>query len=315
VNATVKNNAMKLAAFVVMALASSGTLGCKQQVLCPPLDACGGPRDGDGNRLRDMFGNLLRPVGEWVLAENHPSCTEDLYVPANDTRLGLANLPPPGSAFPEPAVFDWCLLLTTGPGAGPAIRQKPPRFYYESGPIGVVSLKYGEDGHFTSGITRTGTFDLVFPPYCVRAFGAADGRIIDPETMGDARGDICQQLEGPIRASGLGEGSYRNTTCKKNPDDPDDDFGCICTFDVTETGGPSGSYFIQGEDTITHLPGTNFPLRADFCWEGDRLQLTGSDGTYLFDQRGVRTFDLVRACGENSQCASGNCNTTIGVCQ
>jgi hypothetical protein len=287
-------------------------LGCKQPVLCPPLASCGGPRD--------VNGNSMPPMGEWVLTEGHPSCTEDLYVPANDTRTGLASLPPTGAPAVEPALFDWCLLLVTGPDPmdplnKPAIIQKPPRFYYESGPIGAASIKYEiQEGkpHFVAGITRTGTFTLDFPAYCVRAFGAMGNKPLEP---GGASVDLCKQLEVPIAASGLGEGSYRNTKCYKYESDPIEYYGCYCTFDVTETGGPSGGFFLEDDSTITHLPGTNFPQRATFCQEGDRLQLTGADGSYLFDQRGVRTFDLKKACGMDSDCASGSCDTTIGVCR
>jgi hypothetical protein len=295
---------------VAVLAVGSAMLGCKQPVLCPPLPACGGEVDPN-------TGAPLPPLGEWVLAPDHPSCTEDLYVPANDTRLGLSNLPPVGTPLPEPALFDWCLLLIAGPAVSPAILARPPRFYYESGPIGAASIKYEdlETGlHFTAGITRTGTFDLDFPAYCVQQFGAKEGGLVDPVNKPGVTGDICQQLEKPIFDTGFGEGSYRNTTCKKNPDDPPDYYGCICTFDVTETGGPSGPFFMQNRKTITHLPGNNFPQKANFCQQGDRLQLTGADDTYLFDQRGVRTFDLVRACGDNAQCASGNCDTMNGYC-
>lgn len=305
--------AQKIGLLTTLALLAAGStmLGCKQPVLCPALPACGGQKDQN-------TGAPLPPWGEWVLAPGHPSCTEDLYVPANDTRLGLANLPPLGTPYPEPAVFDWCILLVTGPGVSPEILKKPPRFYYESGPIGSASIKYEmtEQGpHFVAAITRTGSFELDFPAYCVQQFGAKGGLPVDPTSETPTKtGDICEQLQKPIFDSGLGEGSYRNTRCSRNMNDDPSYYGCICTFDVTETGGPSGPFFMQNRKTITHLPGTSFPQKADFCQQGDSLQLTGSDDTYLFDQRGVRTFDLVRACAENSQCASNVCDTTVGVC-
>jgi hypothetical protein len=251
------------------------TTGCQQSVLCPALDSCGG----------------ALPVGDWVLAPGHPSCSEDLYVPPTDTRLVQGDLPPGRTPPPEPALFDWCLLLVTGPGAN--IQVKPPRFYYEDGPVGSASVKYDADGHFSAGITRTGTYTLDFPAYCMRAFGAMDGKPADP--VNDPNGppvNVCKQLEVPLRASGLGEGSYRNTTCEPNPADP---AGCLCAFDVTETGGPSGSFQQIDGNTLLHLPGSNFPQKVTFCNKGDRLELTGTSGAYLFDVRGLRTFDLVRA--------------------
>jgi hypothetical protein len=311
------------ATFAVAALAALA--GCKQPVLCPALGSCGGPRDpATGHSQLPV--SPVKTTQEWALAAGHPSCTEDLYIPANDTRLPGAPQPTTGMPYPEPAVFDWCILLVTGPGAGEDIRVKPPRFYYESGQIGVVALKYSPDGHFSAGITRTGTFYLDFPAYCISAFGAKGG-ILDPTQPMDMQQtvDVCKRLEVPVAASGLGEGSYRNTTCRLNTaqardewglEGPADPKGCICRFDVTETGGPSGAYSLLNDNTLVHIPGSNFPQKATFCQQGDRLQLTGTDGAYLFDQAGVRTFDLVRACATDATCTSRHCNgaTTNPVC-
>ena len=249
--------------------------GCKQEVLCPALDSCGGPL----------------PIGDWVLAPGYPSCSEDLYVPATDPRLVQADLPPGRIPPPEPALFDWCLLLVTGPGMN--IQVKPPRFYYEDGPVGAASVRYEANGQFTAGITRTGTFVLDFPAFCMRAFGGMDGKpAFDPNNLdGGPPVNVCKQLEAPLRSSGANEGSYPNTTCEPNPVDL---AGCLCTFDVTETGGPSGSYQLLDDHTIVHIPGSNFPQKATFCNKGDSLELTGANGAYLFDVRGLRTFKLTR---------------------
>jgi hypothetical protein len=307
-----------LAVFVAFAAIATG---CKQEVLCPSLGSCGGP---------PPIGVKAGTDATWVLAPGHGSCTEDLYVPAADTRLIIGNLPTTGMPYPEPAVFDWCVLLVTGPGAGGQIEVKPPRFYYESGQIGFVTLKFQADGHFSAGITRTGTFTLEFPAYCVRAFGATDG-VLDPADPTSPVVNVCKRLEQPVKSSGTGEGSYQNTTC-----DPDTDAlraqyglqgsastgGCLCRFDVDETAGPAGTYVMLNQNTILDFPdavASNFPQRTTYCSQGDDLQLTGADGAYLFDQRGVRTMDLVRSCKDGTECASGNCKVDPasgnGICQ
>src|SRR6185503_3930223 len=88
-------------------LASLATLGvgCKQPVLCAPLDSCGG--------------SLVAPDGTqaaWVLDDNHVSCMEDLYEPGKDTRLTMGEVTASQKPYPEPALYDWCVLLVTGPG-------------------------------------------------------------------------------------------------------------------------------------------------------------------------------------------------------
>jgi hypothetical protein len=286
---------------IVTALGLGATLsGCAQETNCEELDSCGGPM----------------PTGEWRLGANHPSCSEDLYIPATDTRLLGGEITPARQPTIEPALFDWCLLLLTGAADGDDVQVKPPRFYYESTVIGAAQITYTpganpDFGNFTAAITKTGRFTLDFPAACVRAFGATDrpDLAIDPS---GANVPVCERLQVPLAESGIGEGSYPNADCYANldasdprltpeqaerqrqnvkngyPADPD---GCLCEFDVTETGGPSGTYARQG-NVILHNPSGNFASRATYCNKGDRLELTGADGAFLFNISGLRTMDL-----------------------
>jgi hypothetical protein len=310
-----------------LALASLAVLAssCKQPVSCPSLGDCGGPLPTGYQQGTDS---------NWVLAPGHPSCTEDLYVPPNDPRLTMGNIVTAGTPYPEPALYDWCVLLVTGPGVGDAIQVKPPRFFYESGPIGFATVKFQADGHFSTGISRIGTFILYFPEFCIHAFGAKDG-MIDPNTNMPYP-NVCKQLEPPLKSSGIGEGSYQNTVCVPNNDEnrapleamgvrldvPADPGGCLCRFDVDETGGPAGTFARLDDNTIIDYPdavGSNYYQKTTYCLQGDNLKLTGADGAYLFDQKGLRTMDLVRTCTQSTECASGHCNiqpmADQGLCQ
>jgi hypothetical protein len=212
---------------------------------------------------------------------------EDLYLPPADQRLVKPDVPAERQSPPEPAVYDWCdSLITTG---GKDIQVKPAIFYYESGQIGKVELRINPDGTYSAGITRTGTFSLDLPAICMQQFGATDGRPIDPNDPNSPPGNVCQQLQGPLGMSGLGEGSYRNTICYPSTSDPG---GCTCQFDVTETGGPGGYYKVLDSNTLMFIPQTNFPGKAKYCNHGDSLEITGADGDYLFGQKGLRTMKL-----------------------
>jgi hypothetical protein len=136
-----------------------------------------------------------------VLSPGHPACIEDLYVPPQDTRVVGGEVPTARNPPLEPALFDWCDLLITSGGAN--IQAKSAAFIYESGPIGRTSLGYTPDpanprvGHYTLGITRTGTYTLDFPAVCMREFGAMDGRqALDAagNTVGPAT-NVCKQLQ------------------------------------------------------------------------------------------------------------------------
>ncbi|MDB4983306.1 MAG: hypothetical protein JWM82_4058 [Myxococcales bacterium] len=278
-------------------LSAAAASGCKQDPLCPALGSCGG----------------AVPVGRWILAPGYPSCAEDLYIPASDTRLVRASLPPTQMSAPEPALFDWCVLLVAS-AAKPA--GGAPRFYYESGPFGAVSVKYEADGHFSTGISRTGVFTLDYPAVCVREFGLMD-LPADP-TDPKVGGTVCNQLQGPLADSAIGEGSYRNLTCAANPDDPG---GCLCTFEVDEAGGPGGTYQVLQDqpNTLLHLNFAGFPEKATYCRQGNHLQLTGTDGDYLFAQKGLRTLDLTLACPVMAapgvgDMSAGSCDTDGMTC-
>ncbi len=171
----------------------------------------------------------------------------------------------------------------------------------ESGQIGTSNLRINDDANspdhlgltsFSVSLTRTGTFYLDFPAVCVHEFGALDGRPVDPNNPTGPTGDVCQQLQAPIAASGLGEGSYRNTTCVANPSDPKGNQGCICRFDVTETGGPSGFVKALNSNTLEFTLQTTFPNKVTYCNQGDSLELTAADGDYLFGVKGMRTFKM-----------------------
>jgi hypothetical protein len=295
-------------------------LGCKQAPLCQALGACGGGAP---------IGIQPNTDGNWVIAPGHPSCSEDLYIPASDPRLSMASPTTAGTANPEPAVYDWCSLLVAGPGMN--IEVNPPRLYEGGAQYGFVTLKFQADGHFSSGITLTGTFILELPAMCVSAFGATGGQL-DPSDPASPVVDVCKRLEGPLFNSAINTGAYQNLECAANTsqlraqlglDGAADPAGCLCRYDLDETGGPAGTYALENQNTIIDFPdavNSNYPQRTTYCLQGDDLQLTGADGAYLFDQKGLRTLDLVRGCQDDTECASGHCDTTVqiaakGICK
>jgi hypothetical protein len=309
---------------VTLALSSIAALGSgcfKQATHCPALGACGGGRP---------VGVKPGTDGNWVLAPGFGSCEEDLYMPASDPRVQMADPEEFGTAYPEPAVYDWCLLLVTGPGAGDSIQVFPPRLYQESPAYGFVTLKFQDDGHFSSGITLTGTFLLELPSYCIRAFGAqADTSVPATPTAPD---NVCKRLETPLYNAEINTGAYKNLTCDANTadvrarfglDGGGDPYGCLCRYDVNATGGPAGTYSLLNSNTIIDFPDavvSSYPQETTYCLRGDELQLTGADGAYLFDQTGLRTLDLVRGCSDDTDCVSGHCDSTTliagqGICK
>lgn len=256
--------------------------GCSQKTACSELGSCGGQVPFGNWMLRSpmlVAGNVTPTYG---------SCSEDLYVPPTDPRLGAgADVTIARTPVLEPALYDWCDGLLTSNGT--SIQNRSAIFYSESSPVGDARIRINADGTYSAGITRTGTFVLDFPALCMREFGALDGKSIDPMDPTAPTGNVCKQLEVPLRKSGAGPGSYQNTTCEPNPKDP---AGCLCAFDVQETAGPSGNYQVLDSNTILFLSDKNYPARVTYCNKGNELELTGADGEYLFGVRGLRTLDL-----------------------
>ena len=255
-----------------------------QKVQCPALDSCGG----------------ALPVGDWTLAPSHPSCSEDLYTPPGDPRLMQADLPPARTPPPEPALYDWCDQLVTSPNVPDmgtpmptttnSIVARLPTFNFTTFPIGSATIHYDANNKYVLSTTQTGTYTLDFPAYCMRAFGAIDTPF-DPNGLPSASGNVCQKLQVALRAEAPSQ--YRNIACELDPRDAPGQEGCLCGFDVYDVQVSSGSVILTGGDML-HLPGNIFPENVCYCAQGDRLELTGADGAYLFDRVGLRTLDLVK---------------------
>ncbi len=256
----------KLATLATLALPMAMT-GCKQPSLCPGISVCGG----------DL------PVGDWVLAAGHPSCSDDLYTPAADPRLVGGDLPAARTPPPEPALYDWCQLLvaTDAPDITNTV-YKLPNLYAESAEVGAAVIHYSADRHFKISTTRTGTFTADFSAYCMRAFGAVD----TPATSTTPVVTVCQKLTASLNARVRAQ--YTNIGCS------DYEGGCFCTFDLSDWQESSGIADAPSGGSMRHLFSNDFPQNVSYCASGDNLQLMASGGEYLFDRLGLRTLDLVR---------------------
>lgn len=260
--------------------------GCHQQTLCEALGDCGG--------------DLL---GDWALGPGQTSCSEDVTGLPSDPRLRGGDVPPQRIPAPEQAFSNWCQGLIAGTEN---ILTVPPTFFTESIPFGFATVSYHDDGTYSMGLGRTGYYYFAFSGACMRQFGAG---------AGVATADLCAQLQGPLGASGSGEGSYQNTTCGVNPDDP---YGCLCLFDVAEISGSGGRFERVSSNEILHLPNTpGYSFRTTYCRTGNKLQITGANGSYLLNKPALRTLDLgnvncadgVQGFGEEGVDCGGACGT------
>jgi hypothetical protein len=247
------------------------TTSCAQNPTCSELGTCGG-----------------NPVGDWVLAAGHPSCSEQLYRAPIDPRLAKGDQPAARLPLPEESLYDWCdalIFKTDDPNSVDS--NHLARFSVADQTVGAAWIHYDGAGNYAALLTKTGTYVAEYPSGCVRAFGAMD----------DATGGgVCTQVQAYLAAkSSVG----RNIACVSTPNDPTG--GCTCRFSISIQSGGSGTYKPASSNTIVHQltarfpdksQAADFPSYATFCNKGTSLQLTGADGGYLFNEPGLRTLDL-----------------------
>jgi hypothetical protein len=251
---------------VILAL----TTGCAQKPTCTELGNCGG----------------TLPASDWVLSPGHGSCSEQLYAPPPDPRLAKGDQPAARLPLPEESFFDWCdELIFKGDDPGAIDSNHVARFSISDQTIGAAWVHYDGVGNYAASLTRTGTYLVEYPAACVRGFGAKD----------NANGGVCTQIQGYLAAKSK---TGRNIACLPNPSEA---AGCACQFTISIQGGGSGEYRLSSPNTIVHAEtarfpdktqAADFPSSATFCNKGSSLQLTGTDGGYLFNQPGLRTLDL-----------------------
>jgi hypothetical protein len=244
--------------------------GCAQKPTCEELGTCGGS-----------------PLGDWVLAAGHPACSEQLYEPPPDPRLAKGDQPAARLPLPEESLYDWCdALVFKGDDPGAIDSNHLARFSVADQSIGAAWIHYDGAGNYAASLTKTGTYIVDYPSVCVRGFGAMD----------NANGPVCTQVQTYLAAkSTVGKG----IACVTTPGDKD---ACTCRFSVSIQGGGSGTFKAASSNSIVHSltarfpeksPAADFPSYATFCGKGSSLQLTGTDGGYLYNVPGLRTLDLV----------------------
>ena len=251
---------------VLLALSTA----CTQKPACPELGTCGGPV----------------PVGDWLLGPGHPSCSEQLYEVPPDPRLAKGDQPAARLPLPEESLYDWCdALIFKGDDPGAVDANHLARFSLGDQAIGAAWVHYDGVGNYAVSLTKTGTYVVEYPAVCVRGFGAMD----------DATGGVCTQVQQFLTAKGK---VGRNLLCVATPNDAG---GCTCRFDVSITSGGSGQYRPISANSLVHAltarfpdksQAADFPAYATYCNQGASLQLTGTNGAYLFNEPGLRTLDL-----------------------
>jgi hypothetical protein len=263
-------------AIVALALLS----GCSKGPVCKELASCGGD-------ILDKWAQLPR-------GEETPGtyCQEILHNPPVETHLRAQLLPVARQRLPEKATGDWCSELIVTGDMKEAIKNH--YYWWEDLPYVEGSLEYLPDGTYRSNLTRKGIVDRWFSRTCLRKYGY---------------GGTCQEFAAALEASNQGAGEYNGFNCTDS-----ERGGCDCSFEIFEVNKLFGTYSQSGS-TITHFAAAPIDhySQASVCVQGDKIQLTGKDNSFLYGLPGLRTIEMERMNCNDGKAGPGELGVDCGL--
>ena len=247
-------NNLTLRVFVALAVAIAA--GCAPEHVCEELSSCGG--------------NL---EGTWV---NDASCRDDLHRGQPPSSIRSQPTTPAGEVPPEPSSTDWCSgIVFDNDGS---IRRFVP--WRPLLPIAEAKLEYTRgdavfvEGRYDFAVLYSGQPEFDLSPRCLTQHGTHL---------------TCEELGPALEESQKVDADISNFQCAQLADG-----GCRCTYDVLSFGGSSGTWD-SGDDIVHHFGDNRGPIsRANYCVQGDTMEMSGSSLGYLFNEPGLRTMRFHR---------------------
>ncbi|HVZ73235.1 MAG TPA: hypothetical protein VHJ20_12730 [Polyangia bacterium] len=296
--------------------------GCSAGPLCKSLGDCGGD-------IKNIIGQWTSDDA------NQPGCLDTPYfqgttltspgAPSDNTLYGRPS-PTARQTPPEATNSAWCAGLgVTADPMDPL--QGGITFLFEDPNVTQFGELYNADGTYQAGFTYSGRFGQWYSQTCITQFGfnpyncpyaqnmltmvdtsgtyadaacSPQNGVCDCAYGGGAQhlaGDalMCKIVELVVTNKGGVNENFSNFVCEP---DPSGRGGCLCGFDAHFATGEKGYYTYDGVNLITHYPQGNalrYASKQVVCQQGDTLQITGFDGSYLLNRPPVRTFTLHKA--------------------
>jgi hypothetical protein len=257
---------------LVLFAGMAGTMvmvGCSKGPVCKDLGSCGG-------NLVGIWAQ--RPAAE----DTGKYCQEIIHKPPLDEYLRGQPTPVARMRLPESTNADWCHNLVLTSDMTNALKKN--LYYWENLPYEGGLLTYEDNGDYSLDFGRTGRVSLYYSRTCLSQYGHDTN---------------CAKLQQRLIEANDGAGEYDFFDCQ----DDAAKGGCNCSFQVGEADAQSGVFSISG-GMVTHF--SNTPITrftpASYCVNGDTLELSGIDNSYLWDRPGLRTVEMVRVnCGDGRQ--------------
>lgn len=253
----------------LVALGAFALAGCQTPEVCTDLGQCGG--------------DLLAGKQKRTFAMG-ASCLNE--VAANPPVPSLVHQSPTlaGEVPPRRTQVNFCseMVMT----AEKKIKIIQP--WFPSIPIEMGEISYESNGKYTVSINyRDPVQQIDFAAGCFLENGY---KIV---TAGPTTVDTltCAEFE-PILQDGLAtQPNISEIRCVS-----DNEGGCQCTYNLLLITSIQGTWKVIG-NTITHTDtvASNPPSSADYCIQGNSLELTGYKRQFLFNQPALRTLQLTES--------------------
>lgn len=249
-----------------LALATASMTACQTPEVCPDLGQCGG----------DLMGGKQTRV-----FEIKQSCLND--VAANPTVPSLVHQPPPLAGEPPPrrTQVNFCseMVMT----AEKTIKIIQP--WFPSIPVESGEITYNANGTYVVSVNYRGPMEMDFAAGCFLDQGFT---IVPDDTTSTVSTLSCKEFA-PILQEGLAtQPNISQIQCAN-----DGAGGCVCGYSLLLVTGVQGTWAPVG-NTLVHTDSlaSNPVSSADYCIQGNSLELTGYKRTFLFNQPALRTLRL-----------------------
>jgi hypothetical protein len=248
------------------------SVGCTADSFCEELSACGGAVIGTNDSDADGV-----PDTTWSMVEN---CKDPLHAqPPNAALLtqptNVAKQPPL-----EPTTSEWCQGLIFNQDG--SIKQVLP--WFPSIPLTTGSLKLTGENKYNVSLSYNSVQQADFSSFCLTSQGK--------------QGLTCQNTNADLsfterlKTALAPEPNIQDVVCVDAPDDPG---GCQCFYNMLIVAGQDGLYSVEG-DMITFYDRLGAPRsEATYCVQGDSLEITSVQQTWLFNQPALKTMAFGRA--------------------
>jgi hypothetical protein len=250
-------------------------MSCAPADVCQEIAACGGDvvgtTDADGDGVYQA---------RWLIGG---TCMNEVFSPP--LNASLIEQPPPiqGQPPPEPTHANWCseMVLTKDKEVG---KLNP---WFPSIPLQSGAISYASDGVFSIGLQYFAQQLVEYPENCFES----QGFTVVPEGTATSSSTLtCSEFNASLAMRLATEPNISGVYCGE-----DGVGGCECVYDLLMVTSVNGTFTIDG-NVINHYDKvTNEPVtRADYCVNGDQLELGGHHRTFLFSQPHVRNLTFFR---------------------